>query len=131
MKTPADEPFHDAVRRADAGRLSRLLDARDCPPAVLRRLIRHEDPTLRHLGLVLLTERVTAGPLSDNGERAELAGLLPVSLTGPPEADLLLAGLYERLAPISGAAPARHGARPGCPYGWRSRGCAPNSSTSP
>lgn len=99
MKTPADEPFHDAVRRADAGRLSRLLDARDCPPAVLRRLIRHEDPTLRHLGLVLLTERVTAGPLSDNGERAELAGLLPVSLTGPPEADLLLAGLYERLAP--------------------------------
>ncbi|MFD9600552.1 HEAT repeat domain-containing protein [Streptomyces sp. NPDC059970] len=97
MKTPADEQFHDAVRRADAGQLSRLLDAQDCPPAVLGRLIRHEDPALRHLGLVLLTERVTAGRPSDDGETAELAGLLPVSLTGPPEADLLLAGLYERL----------------------------------
>ncbi|MER5360349.1 HEAT repeat domain-containing protein [Streptomyces sp. NPDC002785] len=96
---PADEPFHDAVRRADAGRLSGLLDAQDCPPAVLGRLIRHEDPTLRHLGLVLLTERVTAGRPSDDGETAELAGLLPVSLMGPPEADLLLAGLYERLGP--------------------------------
>ncbi|MFG2625852.1 HEAT repeat domain-containing protein [Streptomyces sp. NPDC048473] len=99
MNTPADEQFHDAVRRADAGRLSGLLDAQDCPPAVLGRLIRHEDPALRHLGLVLLTERVTAGRTSDDTETAELAGLLPVSLMGPPEADLLLAGLYERLGP--------------------------------
>ncbi|MFE7397215.1 HEAT repeat domain-containing protein [Streptomyces sp. NPDC057557] len=97
MKTPADEQFHDAVRRADTERLSRLLGTQDCPPAVLGRLIRHEDPALRHMGLVLLDERVTAGRPSDDAETAELAGLLPVSLMGPPEADLLLAGLYERL----------------------------------
>ncbi|MFJ7495316.1 HEAT repeat domain-containing protein [Streptomyces sp. NPDC097727] len=97
MKTPADEQFHDAVRRADTERLSRLLGAQDCPPAVLGRLIRHEDPALRHMGLVLLDERVTAGRPSDDAETAELAGLLPVSLMGQPEADLLLAGLYERL----------------------------------
>ncbi|MEU6015895.1 HEAT repeat domain-containing protein [Streptomyces sp. NPDC047515] len=98
MNTPADEEFHDAVRRADAGHLSRLLEAHDCSTAVLGRLIRHEDPGMRHLGAALLTERVTAG-LCDDAETAELAALLPVSPTGPPEADLLLAGLHERLGP--------------------------------
>ncbi|MFB7077077.1 HEAT repeat domain-containing protein [Streptomyces sp. NPDC056308] len=98
MKTPGDEQFHDAVRKADAGRLSRLLDAHDCSTAVLGQLIRHEDPGMRHLGAVLLTERVAAG-LSDDAETAGLAALLPVSLMGPPEADLLLAGLHERLGP--------------------------------
>ncbi|WP_406492980.1 HEAT repeat domain-containing protein [Streptomyces sp. NBC_00846] len=74
MQTPADEQFH-----------------------ALGRLIGHEDPGQRHLGLVLLTERVTECPPSDDRETDRLAGLLPASLTGLPEADLLLAGLYERL----------------------------------
>ncbi|WP_406739782.1 HEAT repeat domain-containing protein [Streptomyces atratus] len=74
MQTPADEQFH-----------------------ALGRLIGHEDPGQRHLGLVLLTERVTGCPPSDDRETDGLAGLLPASLTGLPEADLLLAGLYERL----------------------------------
>ncbi|WP_327417294.1 hypothetical protein [Streptomyces sp. NBC_01233] len=99
MTTPTDEPFHDAVRRADAGRPAGRLDARLCPPAVFGRLIRHEDPRLRHLGLVLLTERVTSGRTGDEPEMAELAGLLPVSVEGPPETVLVLARLYERLAP--------------------------------
>lgn len=93
------EEIHDAVRRADAARLSALLDARDCPPAVLGLLIRHEDPRLCELGLVLLTERVTPDGPSDGAEGAELAGLLPRTPTGRPEADLLLAGLHERLGP--------------------------------
>lgn len=74
MQTPADERFH-----------------------ALERLIGHEDPGQRHLGLVLLTERLTDRPPSDDGETDALAGLLPATLTGLPEADLLLAGLYERL----------------------------------
>ncbi|MFF8914523.1 hypothetical protein ACF08M_14660 [Streptomyces sp. NPDC015032] len=105
MKTPADEPFHDALCRPGTGRpsglpdalLSGLVDARDCPPSELGRLIRHQDPGMRHLGLVLLTERAAACRPSDDGELAEIAGLLPASPPGPPEADLLLAGLYERL----------------------------------
>ncbi|MEU0626085.1 HEAT repeat domain-containing protein [Streptomyces sp. NPDC005989] len=74
MQTPAEDRFH-----------------------ALERLIGHEDPGQRHLGLVLLTERLTDRPLTDDGETDALAGLLPAALTGLPEADLLLAGLYERL----------------------------------
>ncbi|MFF3785076.1 HEAT repeat domain-containing protein [Streptomyces sp. NPDC001933] len=74
MQTSAEERFH-----------------------ALERLIGHEDPGQRHLGLVLLTERLTDRPPSDDGETDALAGLLPATLTGLPEADLLLAGLYERL----------------------------------
>ncbi|WP_405942365.1 HEAT repeat domain-containing protein [Streptomyces sp. NBC_00207] len=99
MTTPTDKPFHDAVRRADVGRLAGHLDAQLCPPAVFGRLIRHEDPRLRYLGLVLLTERVTSGRTGDESEMAELAGLLPASVEGPPETALVLARLYERLAP--------------------------------
>ncbi|MFH8517337.1 HEAT repeat domain-containing protein [Streptomyces gelaticus] len=74
MRTPADEQFH-----------------------ALGRLIGHQDPGQRHLGLVLLAERLTECPPPDDEERDALAGLLPASLTGLPEADLLLAGLHERL----------------------------------
>ncbi|MET7365474.1 HEAT repeat domain-containing protein [Streptomyces sp. NPDC005566] len=97
---PADQPFHDAVRRADVGRLSGHLDAHACPPAVLGRLVRHEDPRMRYLGLVLLAERVTSGPAVARPETAALAALLPVSVTGPPETALVLAGLYEQLGPF-------------------------------
>ncbi|MFK0257981.1 HEAT repeat domain-containing protein [Streptomyces sp. NPDC090445] len=99
MTTTADEPFHDAMRRADVGWLSDRLDAQPCPPAVFADLVRHEDPRLRYLGLVLLAERVTSGRSGDDLEMAELAGLLPVSLEGPPEEALVLARLHERLGP--------------------------------
>ncbi|MFE2017766.1 HEAT repeat domain-containing protein [Streptomyces sp. NPDC059499] len=100
MVTMPDPLFHDAVRRADVGLLSGHLDAQVCPPAVLGRLIRHGDPRMRYLGLVLLAERVTSGPPVARPETAELAALLPVSVTGPPETALVMAGLYERLGPL-------------------------------
>ncbi|MEE1746964.1 HEAT repeat domain-containing protein [Streptomyces sp. JV184] len=97
MQTAAEEEFHEVTGRATTARTDGLPDARDCSPQDLGRLIRQEDPGLCHLGLVLLTERVTRCPPSDDREMAELAGLLPASLRGLPEPDLLLAGLYERL----------------------------------
>ncbi|MET9688829.1 HEAT repeat domain-containing protein [Streptomyces sp. NPDC006514] len=99
MITQADKPFRDAVRRADVGRLAGHLDPRLCAPAVFEHLIRHEDPRLRTLGLVLLAERVASGRTGDEQEMAELARLLPASVEGPPEAALVLARLYERLEP--------------------------------
>ncbi|MEU4500824.1 HEAT repeat domain-containing protein [Streptomyces sp. NPDC024089] len=97
MQTPADEQLHDASGRAGAALPGGLPDARDRTPEALRHLIGHEDPGQRHLGLVLLAERAAECPPSDDVEPAELARLLPRSLTGLPEADLLLAGLYEEL----------------------------------
>ncbi|MFD9477152.1 HEAT repeat domain-containing protein [Streptomyces nojiriensis] len=99
MTTQADRPFRDAVRRADGGPPAGRLDPRLCAPAVFERLIRHDDPRLRYRGLVLLAERVTSGRTGDEQEMAELAGLLPVSVDGPPEEALVLARLYERLEP--------------------------------
>lgn len=97
---PADESFHDAVRRADVDWLSGHLDARLCPPAVFGCLIQHADPRMRYLGLVLLAERAASGPAAGEPETAELAALLPVSVAGPPETALAVAGLYERLGPF-------------------------------
>ncbi|MCJ0873025.1 HEAT repeat domain-containing protein [Streptomyces sp. AP-93] len=99
MTMPADKSFHDAVRRADVGRLAALLDAQLCPPAVFGLLIRHEDSRVRYLGLVLLAERVTSGRTGDEHETAELAELLPVSVPAAPEEALVLARLHERLGP--------------------------------
>ncbi|MGW3320923.1 HEAT repeat domain-containing protein [Streptomyces virginiae] len=99
MITPADQDFHDAVRRADVGWLTDRLDARLCSPAVLGPLVRHDDSRVRYLGLVLLTERVTSGRTGDETETAELARLLPVAVQGPPEEALVLARLHERLGP--------------------------------
>ncbi|MFF3177252.1 HEAT repeat domain-containing protein [Streptomyces sp. NPDC057900] len=62
----------------------------------LGREIGHGDPGRRHTALVRLAELVATRPLSD-AETDVLAALLPQSLTGPPEADLLLARLHERL----------------------------------
>ncbi|MFG3528449.1 HEAT repeat domain-containing protein [Streptomyces sp. NPDC047917] len=93
MQTSAEERFH-----------------------ALERMIGHEDPGQRHLGLILLTERLTDRPPADDGETDALAGLLPAALTGLPEADLLLAGLYERLGH-------RLGDRPRPP--WRTAGELP------
>ncbi|MFI5668154.1 HEAT repeat domain-containing protein [Streptomyces sp. NPDC051704] len=99
MTTPSDAPFHDALRRADVGRLAGHPDARLCPPAVFRLLVRHDDPRLRHLGLILLHERLTSGRPGDEQETAELARLLPTAVEGSPEAALVLARLHERLGP--------------------------------
>ncbi|MFE2323870.1 HEAT repeat domain-containing protein [Streptomyces sp. NPDC059385] len=90
MTTPADEPFQDAVRRADLGRL-----------------IRHRDPRVRHQGLVLLAERVSTVRPYDEPELTELAALLPPSVEGPPETALVLARLHERLGPYASRRPAR------------------------
>ncbi|MFD3872678.1 HEAT repeat domain-containing protein [Streptomyces sp. NPDC058623] len=99
MITPEHGPFHDAVRRADTSRLTDHLDPRLCPPAAFETLVRHEDPHVRHLGLVLLAERVTSGGAGGEREAAELAELLPAQVDGPPEAALVLARLHERLWP--------------------------------
>ncbi|MFD8026883.1 HEAT repeat domain-containing protein [Streptomyces lavendulae] len=99
MITPADPSFRDAVRRADVHWLSGHVDARRCPPAVFGPLVRHGDPRVRHLGLILLAERVASVPAGDGAAMAGLAELLPTSVEGPPEAALVLAGLYARLGP--------------------------------
>lgn len=112
MTTPADEQILDALDRADAGWLARHLDARVCPPAVLGRLVRHEDSRVRYLGLTLLAERVgspygtageagPAGPAGggDPAGLGEPAALLPRLPAGSPEESLVLAGLHERFGP--------------------------------
>ncbi|MFB0633144.1 HEAT repeat domain-containing protein [Streptomyces sp. AB3(2024)] len=99
MITPADTSFRDAVRRADIRWLSGHIDARFCPPALFGPLVRHGDPGLRHLGLILLAERVASVRAADAAGMAELAELLPTSVEGPPEAALVLARLHERLGP--------------------------------
>lgn len=105
MTTPADDDFREALRRADIDRLSDQLDARACTPDVFGRLVRHENPRVRYLGLALLTERLTSDQISDEAESAAYAALLPGSLTGSPEAALVLAELYARLGPYLGGQP--------------------------
>ncbi|MFC9428964.1 hypothetical protein [Streptomyces sp. NPDC056987] len=95
MKTPTDTPFQDI---------------RDVPSAGIGPLLRDPDPRVRHRGLVLLAESLAACPAprlaprpapdgaagsgsSDVPGRAELAALLPLSVTGPPESALLPAEL--------------------------------------
>ncbi|MFI6981458.1 HEAT repeat domain-containing protein [Embleya sp. NPDC050154] len=98
----------DAVRRGDVGRLSAYFDGTPCPVAVLRRLIGHADPVLRHLGVVLLRDR--AG-WPDPGSVAEAAPLLSAasaalssamsagsaSLAGSAETAVVLAEACARL----------------------------------
>ncbi|MFI6964109.1 HEAT repeat domain-containing protein [Streptomyces sp. NPDC050255] len=74
MRTPVDEEIH-----------------------ALGRLLGPTDPRRRHAALIRLAEHIASCPPADDEAMDVLAGLLPVTLTGPPEADLLLAGLYERL----------------------------------
>lgn len=105
VTTTVDEPLDEAVLRGDIGRLSGHLDAQVCGPAVFGRLVRHDDPRVRYLGLVLLTERLASDNALAAPESAEFAALLPVSVAGPPEAALVLAGLYERLGRFRGDRP--------------------------
>ncbi|MFI6085274.1 HEAT repeat domain-containing protein [Streptomyces sp. NPDC051217] len=95
--TPVDAAFDDALRRADARRLSVLVDAALCPPDVFERLLGHEDASVRSLGLALLAERAA------RGEPAELGALLPTALSAAgawaAEDALVLAELYARLGP--------------------------------
>lgn len=131
VTTTVDEPLDEAVLRGDIGRLSGHLDAQVCGPAVFGRLVRHDDPRVRYLGLVLLTERLASDNALAAPESAEFAALLPVSVAGPPEAALVLAGLYERLGRFRGTARGRRGVRPDCRHAYGSPGCAPSSSTTP
>ncbi|MCX4967868.1 HEAT repeat domain-containing protein [Streptomyces sp. NBC_00654] len=103
MTTPPDEQILDALRRADAARLARLLEAGGRGPDVLGRLVRHDNARVRYLGLTLLAERVAASPpgAGDPGavERDGLVALLPRVLSGSPEEALVLAGLCAHLGP--------------------------------
>ncbi|MGI5447879.1 HEAT repeat domain-containing protein [Streptomyces sp. CA-243310] len=100
MTTSTDHLIDDALHRCDLEWLSDHLDARSCRPAVLGRLVRHANPRLRHLGLLLLTGRVTATPpAADERETVELASLLPDFVVDPPEAALLQANLHAHLGP--------------------------------
>ncbi|GHJ43073.1 hypothetical protein Cs7R123_04150 [Catellatospora sp. TT07R-123] len=90
------EPVRAAVRRADLGWLAAELETQDCTPAVLALLVRHQDPLLRHLGLERLGARL-ASPGIGESELAELAGLLPPTLDGPPETAQILARLHQQL----------------------------------
>jgi HEAT repeat protein len=87
---------HEAIRRGDLDWLAAHLGADECTPPVLRLLLRHDDPRLRHLGLDRLEIRITRNRIDEPGT-AELAGLLPGTLDGPPETALLLARLHQRL----------------------------------
>ncbi|MBC6462358.1 HEAT repeat domain-containing protein [Actinomadura sp. HBU206391] len=116
MMTPPSESVLAALGRADVGELSAGLDAQACTPGVLRRLLRHDAPRVRQLGLVRLTELVTvarSGGGAGPAELAELARLLPASLDGRPEAALLQARLHLRL---------RRYLRPGGVPPWRAAG---------
>lgn len=95
----------DAPHRSDADWPAGHLDARTCPPGALGRLIQHPDPRRRHLGLVLLAERVASVRAAGQRERAELAALLPPFVVEPPEAALVQAGLYAHLGPYLGSRP--------------------------
>ncbi|WP_285548825.1 HEAT repeat domain-containing protein [Actinoplanes regularis] len=94
--TSLDGEVRAAVRRGDVGWLSARLDAGNCPPAVMSLLVRHDQARIRHLGWILLAERVTR-PRTDESESEALAGLLPVEPDGPPETALVLAGIHQRL----------------------------------
>ncbi|MEU7870148.1 HEAT repeat domain-containing protein [Dactylosporangium sp. NPDC049140] len=98
MTGRVDAQIRAAVQRGDAGWLAAHLEARDCPPAVVGLLLRHDDAGLRHLGWVRLAERI-ARPETGEAELAELGALLPAGLDGPPETALVAAGVHYRLWP--------------------------------
>lgn len=97
MTTPADEAPRQAPSRGES-EAARHTDPLVCAPSDLARLIGHPDPHTSHLGLVLLRERVTSARWDEGSEGAELAGLLPPDVAAPPEAALVQAELYGRLA---------------------------------
>ncbi|MGW9206524.1 HEAT repeat domain-containing protein [Embleya sp. NPDC055664] len=94
MTISEQDAVSDAVARADAAWLSAYFDGVPCPTPVLRGLVAHEDPTLRHLGVVLLRERVGR---PGGGADREAVALLPHVSAGSAEAALVLAEVYARL----------------------------------
>ncbi|GAA2555641.1 hypothetical protein GCM10010435_27800 [Winogradskya consettensis] len=86
----------EAVRRGDLVWLSAHLGVPECTPAVLKLLVRHDDPRLRHWGLERLAARIATSRVEES-ERAELAGFLPQQLDGPPETALVLAHIHQVL----------------------------------
>ncbi|MFD3920781.1 HEAT repeat domain-containing protein [Streptomyces sp. NPDC058595] len=122
--TPGDEAFEDALRRADVRRSAGLLDPALCPPGAFERLLRHEDPRVRSLGLVSLGERVAGVVAGSAGAYEPLAALLPVALSAAEPAAwsaedaLVLAELYARLGPHLPAPYALAGRVPS----WRTAG---------
>ncbi|MFI6584128.1 HEAT repeat domain-containing protein [Embleya sp. NPDC050493] len=91
-----------AVRRGDVGWLSAYFDGMPCPVAVLRQLIGHADPALRHLGVVLLRERSGRpdqgiAESTSEGLIAESASLLSGVSPGSAETAAVLAEACARL----------------------------------
>lgn len=97
VMTHDDAGFQAALRSADLGWLADHLDHATCTLEVHRRLLRHPDARVRHLGLLGLQQRLTARRTV--AELRELGALLPRDLGEPvaPESALLLAGLHRDL----------------------------------
>lgn len=91
-----DERVRAAVGRGDVGWLAAHLEARDCPPAELVLLVRHDDPRLRHLGWTRAADRIASARIGES-DLVALARLFPKTLDGPPETALVLAQVYQRL----------------------------------
>lgn len=92
-KDPVPDAVTDALRRGDAGRLSAYFDGTPCPVAVLRRLIGHADPVLRHLGVVLLRERAGRPDQGSVAEAATLLSAASAALPVGPASSTVSAGL--------------------------------------
>lgn len=109
MTSPRDTAVTNAVRRGDAAWLGAYFDGMTCPVGVLRTLVRHQEPVLRHLGFVLLRDRVTRHP------DADVLPLLPAEMPEEPETALVLADVLARLralAPVGRRPAWRAGHRP-------------------
>ncbi|MFF5228917.1 hypothetical protein [Dactylosporangium sp. NPDC000521] len=105
MTEPTDPHVAAAVDRGDVDWLTAHVDGTACPPALLDRLARHGDPSLRLLAVQWLGARATGGDVDD--------GLLrPLAVDETPEVALAVAELFQR-----------HGGRlPSSAWpGWRER----------
>ncbi|MFI1383878.1 HEAT repeat domain-containing protein [Embleya sp. NPDC020886] len=107
----------DAVRRADVDWLFARFADTACPVTVLRPLIGHSDPALRHLGVVLLRERAAS---ADPGTAAELATLPATVPALPAETALVSAEAYARLS-VSAQVPLPERRADGNPTEWPAR----------
>ncbi|MGC0419762.1 HEAT repeat domain-containing protein [Embleya sp. AB8] len=89
MSTSGQSVVSAAVRRGDVDWLSAYFAGMLPSDAVLRRLVGHAEPAVRHLGVLLLRERA--------GVDGSVAALLPEVVAGCAETALVLADTHARL----------------------------------
>ncbi|MEV4139141.1 HEAT repeat domain-containing protein [Dactylosporangium sp. NPDC049742] len=89
MTEPTDPHVTAAVDRGDVDWLAAHVDGTACPPALLARLARHGDPSLRLLAVQWLGARLTGGDADE-----DLLRLLATDET--PEVALATATLFQR-----------------------------------